>query len=81
MADLVRSIFYGHSRVGTEPRIEGWAEIDLLVAKLSLKIESHSYSYSSRGAVGLIGDSGLVKRADPSGANFCCIARRTWSLE
>ena len=31
-ADLVRAIFCGHSRDGTEPGMEGWAEIDHVVA-------------------------------------------------
>ena len=32
IADPVRAIFYVHSRDGMEPRMEGWAEIDYIVA-------------------------------------------------
>ena len=32
MADLVGAIFYGHSRDDTEPGMEGWVEIDCIVA-------------------------------------------------
>ena len=80
-ADVVRAIFCGHSRDGTEPEMEGWAKIDLLVAQLSLKIESHSCGHSFRGIVSLVDDSGLVKTADPFGANFYRIAGTTQSLE
>ena len=30
--DLFGAIFYRHSRDGTEPRMEGWIEIDHVVA-------------------------------------------------
>ena len=30
--DMVRAIFYGYSRDGTKPRMEGWTEIDRVVA-------------------------------------------------
>ena len=30
-ADLVGANFYGHSRDDTEPKIEGWVEIDHVV--------------------------------------------------
>ena len=81
MVDPVRAIFCGHSRVGTAPRMEGWAKIDLLVAQLSLKIESYRCGYSFHGAVSLVDDSGLVKMADLGGANFYSIAGMTWSIE
>ena len=81
MADSVKAIFCGHSRDGTEPRMDEWAKIDLLVAQLSLKIESHSCGCSFHGAVGLVDDSGLVKTVDPGGANFYSIAGTTRSLE
>ena len=32
MADAVGAIFYGHSRDNTKPGMEGWAEIDPVVA-------------------------------------------------
>ena len=32
MVDPVGAIFYGRSRDGKEPGMEGWAEIDLVVA-------------------------------------------------
>ena len=31
-AESVRVIFLGHSRYGAEPKIEGWAQIDSVVA-------------------------------------------------
>ena len=79
--DLVRAIFYGHSRDGTEPGMEGWAKIDLLVAQLSLKIESYRCGCSFHRAVSFVDDSGLVKMADLGGANFYSIAGMTWSIE
>ena len=81
IADLVRAIFCSHSRDGPEPRMEGWAEIDVLVAQLSLKIESHSCVCSFHGAVGLVDHSGLVMAAGPGGANFYSIAGTTRSLD
>ena len=81
MADPVRAIFCGHSRDGMEPEMEGWAKIDLLVAQLSLKIESYRCGCSFHGAVSLVDDSGLVKIADLGGANFYSIAGTTWSIE
>ena len=32
MVDLVRAIFYGHSRGNMDLGMEGWAEIDRVVA-------------------------------------------------
>ena len=52
--DSVRAFCCGHSRDGTEPRMEGWAEIDCVVPYLSLKIESHSCGPYFHGAGGLI---------------------------
>ena len=63
MVDLVVAIFCGHSRDGMGPRMEGWVEIDYVVAYLSLKIQSHSCGCSFRGAEGLVDE----KRADEDG--------------
>ena len=54
MVDPMEANFCGHSRDDTEPRMEGWAEVDHVVAQLSLNIESHSCGRSFHGVGGLI---------------------------
>ena len=52
--DSVRAIFCGYSRDGTVSKMEGWAQIDYVVAQLSPKIKGHSCGHSFHGAVDLV---------------------------